>query len=193
MSALTGRQECEHAERVALYALGALAEPEARALEAHVAVCAACRADLDGIGPAIDALAEWPTDVLRAPRPLWDRVAARVAAETGGAPLPAAPAQWTEPEWREVAPGISCKLLANDRERNIVSMLVRLAPGTEYPPHRHGGVEELHLLDGILQVDARTLRPGDYLRSEPATADALVYSETGCTCVLVTSVDDELR
>ena len=27
-------------------------------------------------------------------------------------------------------------------------MLVRLAPGTDYPPHRHAGVEELHLLDG---------------------------------------------
>ena len=29
-------------------------------------------------------------------------------------------------------------------------MLVRLAPGAAYPPHRHAGVEELHLLEGEL-------------------------------------------
>jgi len=27
-------------------------------------------------------------------------------------------------------------------------MLVRLAPGAEYAPHRHAGAEELHLLGG---------------------------------------------
>ena len=29
-------------------------------------------------------------------------------------------------------------------------MLVRLAPGVDYPPHRHAAVEELHLLYGEL-------------------------------------------
>lgn len=192
MSAPTDRSDCEHIERVALHALGALPESEARAMKEHVASCDACRAELEASLPAIDALVEWPTDVLRAPRPLWDRVAERIAGETGRAPLAAMPAQWTEPEWREVAPGIQTKLLANDGERNVVSMLVRLAPRTDYPPHRHAGVEELHLLDGVLIVDDETLHPGDYLRSEPSTADARVYSETGCTCVLITSIDDEL-
>jgi hypothetical protein len=37
--------------------------------------------------------------------------------------------QWSEPEWEQVAPGIECKLLATDAERDRVSMLVRLAPG----------------------------------------------------------------
>jgi anti-sigma factor ChrR (cupin superfamily) len=71
-----------------------------------------------------------------------------------------------------------------------VSMLVRLAPGTDYPPHRHADVEELHLLHGELIVDEKTLYPGDYLRSEPGTVDHRVWSETGCTCVLLTSIDD---
>jgi hypothetical protein len=38
-------------------------------------------------------------------------------------------------------------------------MLVRLDPGTDYPGHRHAGVEELHLLHGILKIDERTLYP----------------------------------
>jgi len=72
------------------------------------------------------------------------------------------------------------------------AMLVRLAPGVAYPPHRHAGVEELHLLDGELWIDDRKLHPGDYNRAEPGTGDGLVWSETGCTCVLVTSFHDLL-
>ena len=72
-------------------------------------------------------------------------------------------------------------------------MLVHLEPGVEYPPHTHAGVEELHLLQGELWVDERKLYPGDYSRAEPGTSDARVLSETGCTCVLVTSPSDTLR
>ena len=92
-----------------------------------------------------------------------------------------------------MAPGISCKLLATDADTHRVSMLVRLAPGTAYPPHEHAGVEELYLLDGELLIDDRTLHPGDYNRAEPGSADQRVWSETGCTCVLLTSTRDRLR
>jgi anti-sigma factor ChrR (cupin superfamily) len=105
--------------------------------------------------------------------------------------LPASP-QWAEPEWKKVAPGISCKLLATDTDRDRVSMLVRLEPGVDYPPHRHAGVEELHLLHGELWIDERKLHPGDYSRAEAGSADQRVWSETGCTCVLITSPGDEL-
>jgi anti-sigma factor ChrR (cupin superfamily) len=92
-----------------------------------------------------------------------------------------------------VAPGISCNLLATDAEKDRVSMLVRLAPGAAYPPHRHSGVEELYLLDGKLMIDDKTLYPGDYNRAEPGTGDQHVWSDTGCTCVLLTSTRDVLR
>ena len=121
------------------------------------------------------------------------RLATRIAAETGGEPVLPTLAPWAEPAWRDVAPGIAVKLLASDAERHRVSMLVRLAPGTDYPPHEHAGVEELHLLEGELWIDERKLRPGDYNRAEPGTADSRVWSETGCCCVLVTSTRDILR
>ena len=132
-------------------------------------------------------------DILRPSRSLWERLAQRVAAETGAEPLlPESQEPSAEPEWNEVAPGIFCQLLATDSGRDIVSMLVRLAPGTDYPPHSHAGVEELHLLDGELWIDDRKLHPGDYNRAEPGTADKRVWSETGCTCVLITSTRDVL-
>ena len=77
--------------------------------------------------------------------------------------------------------------------RGRVSLMVRLAPGASYPPHRHSGVEVLHLLDGELWIDDRKLLPGDFNRCEPGTSDQRVWSATGCTCVLITSARDELR
>jgi anti-sigma factor ChrR (cupin superfamily) len=70
---------------------------------------------------------------------------------------------------------------------------VRLAPGASYPAHTHAGVEELHLLDGELWIDGRKLLPGDYNYGAAGTGDDRVWSETGCTCVLVTSTNDVLR
>ena len=132
--------------------------------------------------------------LLNPPESLWSRLARRVAAETGGEPLLTEPPRWEEEhEWKEVASGISCKLLATDTERDRVSMLVRLAPGVDYPPHTHAGVEELHLLHGELWIDDRKLYPGDYNRAEPGTGDKRVWSETGCTCVLITSTRDVIR
>ena len=71
-------------------------------------------------------------------------------AATGASPVLPPAHHWDEPAWEEVAPGIFCKLMANDTTRHRVSMLVRLLPGVEYPPHTHAGVEELFLLDGEL-------------------------------------------
>jgi anti-sigma factor ChrR (cupin superfamily) len=105
---------------------------------------------------------------------------------------PAAP-EWREPEWQEVAPKIETKILASDTSRDRVSMLVRLQPNGEYPPHTHAGLEELHLLEGELWINDQKLKPGDYNRAEAPTGDYSVRSDTGCTCVLITSTRDELR
>jgi len=137
-----------------------------------------------------DSFEDW--GLLRPGASLQSRLANRIATDTGAeAVLPLTP-QWSEPPWEEVAPGISCKLLATDEANDRVTMLVHLAPGIAYPPHTHAGVEELHLLDGELWIDERKLYPGDYNRAEAGTGDRRVWSETGCTCVLTTSIKDVL-
>jgi anti-sigma factor RsiW len=185
---------CGRTDRVTEYALRALPASETSAFEAHVDECPECRHELAAVRPIVDSFVDWPTDVLRPPTALWGRLAERIGADTGGERSLEPEAGWAdEPEWREVAPGISCKLLATDAARDRVTMLVRLAPGVAYPAHTHAGVEELHLLDGELWIDDRKLYPGDYSRAEPGTGDSRVWSETGCTCVLLTSPHDILR
>ena len=193
MSSAFDRTRCEQAELVCAYAMQAVPSSDVPAIEAHLSSCAQCREELKSLRPALGAFAFWPTDVLRPATSLQARLASRIAAETGREPILPAARQWKEPEWEDVAPGISCKLLATDTDRHVVSMLVRLAPGAAYPPHTHAGVEELHLLDGELWIDGRKLYPGDYNQGEPGADDQSVWSETGCTCILITSTRDLLR
>jgi len=188
---------CGHSETTCAYAAQALATSEVAAAEAHIASCPDCQRELASLRPVMDRFVSWPIDVLRPTTSLQARLARRIAEETGKKPvLPPARSgkqTWSEPEWEEVAPGIDCKLLATDAERHRVSMLVRLAPGASYPAHTHAGVEELDLLDGELWIDEKKLVPGDYNYGAPGEGDERVWSETGCTCLLVTSTKDILH
>jgi anti-sigma factor ChrR (cupin superfamily) len=193
MSPSRNLNRCEQREATCAYALQILPASEVAAAEAHIASCPDCQRELESLRPVVDRFVAWPTDVLRPTTSLQGRLALRIAEETGKQPVLPSGRQWSEPEWEQVAPGIECKLLASDTERHRVSMLVRLAPGASYPAHTHAGPEELHLLEGELWIDGRKLVAGDYNYGAPGAGDESVWSETGCTCVLVTSTKDTLR
>jgi|RhiMethySRZTD1v2_1073278.scaffolds.fasta_scaffold206567_2 RNA polymerase sigma-70 factor (ECF subfamily) len=181
---------CAQSELVCAHAIGALPASEIAATAAHVASCQHCSLEWDSLRALVSSFVAWPTDLLRPAASLRERLA-RIAPPAADAAL--AQSRWSALEWEHVAPGIFCKLLATDTEKHLVSMLVRLVPGGTYPPHSHAGVEELHLLEGELWIGERKLHPGDYNRAEPGTSDHRVWSETGCTCVLVTSTRDALH
>ena len=192
MSARGMDRECEQMDLVHAYALGALPADEMRVVEAHLGACAECRDEVALLRPIVDGFFhEWPTDVLRPSSSLWERLVDRI--DTNKSASPKSPSwRGLEPKWEEVASGIHCKIFSTDPDNDRVTMLVRLAPGAAYPAHRHAGVEVLHLLHGELWIDDTKLHPGDYNRREPGTSDQRVWSETGCTCVLITSAQDTL-
>lgn len=187
-----GKHNLEHQDLLHSYALRVLPSGEMSIAEAQIAACAECLQELETLRPVVQSFISWPTDILRPSSSLWERLAKRIADESGQEPLLSPPRSTAQTEWEEAAPGISVKLLATDIEKDRVSMLVRLAPGTDYPPHRHAGVEELHLLHGELMIDNAKLYPGDYIRAKADSVDHRVWSETGCTCVLLTSTKDAI-
>ena len=192
MSSTPNLNHCEMAELACAYALQVPPTSEVTKIEEHIATCSDCQREVESLRPVLDRFVSWPTDVLRPTTSLQTRLALRIAEETGAPPVLPLAQQWSEPEWEQVAPGIECKLLATDTARDRVSMLVRLAPGAKYPAHTHAGIEELHLLDGQLWIDERKLFPGDFNYGAPGAGDERVWSESGCTCVLVTSTKDVL-
>ncbi len=96
--------------------------------------------------------------------------------------------------WEPTAiPGIDVRPLSVSIERRHATMLVRMAPGTAYPGHRHGGPEECYVLSGDLQVgDELELKTGDFQRAESGSVHAVQSTRGGCTLLIQTSLDDEL-
>jgi hypothetical protein len=193
MSASSNGHRAGHSDRVMLYVLQALPASETPAMDAHLAECWECRRKTEALRPVVDSFVAWPRAILRPTAPLWERLAHRIAEETGEVAATALEDDWKEPEWKEAATGLWYQLLSKDSDTDRVTMLVRLEPGVEYPSHVHTGLEELHLLDGELWIDDRKLHPGDYNRGEVGTSDKRIWSETGCTCVLITSHRDVLK
>jgi anti-sigma factor ChrR (cupin superfamily) len=191
VSLVTNRVRCDRAALVSVHALGAIPADEVPALDAHLAVCEECRLRMLALQRIVNAFAFWPNDLLCPSETLKQRLAARISADTREEAASAS-LQWIEPDWEQPAPGISCKLLATDSQDGRISMLVHLDPGVAYPPHEHAGREQLYLLDGELWIEDRKLYPGDYNQAEASTADKRVWSEIGCTCVLITSTRDVL-
>ena len=190
MSPIPGKHDEDHLETAALYVLQALSENEISVFEDHLSTCAECLREIETLRPMIGSFTSWPTDVLRPPASLWKRLSRRISDESGTEPISRPTRVRAKPEWEEVASGIFCKILAVEEETSRVTMLVRLAPGVDYPAHRHAGVEELHLLHGELMIDGKKLSAGEYVRAEAGSVDHRVWSNTGCTCLLVTSTKD---
>jgi quercetin dioxygenase-like cupin family protein len=192
MSSKPNKHGQEHLDLVFLFALQCLPPDEMASVEAQISSCEDCRKEIESLRPIVHSFVGWSTDVLRPAESLWGRLAKRIATEGATHPFVPNVEAPDKPEWEEAAPGIHVKILAKNDEIDSVSMLVRLDPGTDYPAHRHAGIEELHLLHGILKVDNRTLHPGDFIHSEAGSVDHRVWSETGCTCFLMTSTEDAL-
>jgi quercetin dioxygenase-like cupin family protein len=192
MSSKSEKHDEDRLETAALYALQALSLSEVSVFEDHLSTCAECLREIETLRPIIDSFASWPTDVLRPTASLWKRLSQRIANESRADPVWPTARQPSKPVWAKVTDGLFCKLLAVEAETGRVTMLVRLAAGTDYPPHRHAGVEELHLLHGELIIDDKKLQAGDFVRAEAGSVDHRIWSETGCTCVLLTSIRDAI-
>ena len=209
-------------ETCALAALGALPPEEAAAFEAHAAACPACRAEhasLSALAGELAALAP----AADPPERLWSRVAARVRATpqepATAQPAPAAPAaptrqvqpwkSWAasaearaglltiaagDGDWQATSvPGIAVRQLFVDPAADRVTMLVRMAAGSAYPPHRHAMAEECFVLQGDIRVDGAThMHAGDYQRADAGSRHGVQSTDGGCTLLIVSSLHDEL-
>jgi anti-sigma factor ChrR (cupin superfamily) len=99
MSSRTGDHEDDYLDLVFQYALQALPSSEVPAVEAHLSMCEECRREIETLQPIIGTFVSWPTDVLRPSSSLWQRLAQRIAAETGQEPVMPTPQTGAESDW----------------------------------------------------------------------------------------------
>jgi anti-sigma factor ChrR (cupin superfamily) len=185
------------------YVLGSLTAIEAGEYERHLREgCDACSQSVRRAREMEGGLALAANPV--APRPgLRDELLAKVRA------APSADTQiwrrWrgNDAEWRLVRAeeggfeptkiaGIEVRRLSVDAVRQQVTMMIRMAPGTRYPPHRHGGREECFVLAGDLRHADQVMHGGDYEVVERGTIHGEQWTEGGCLLLIHSSMNDEL-
>jgi quercetin dioxygenase-like cupin family protein len=89
-------------------------------------------------------------------------------------------------EWRTFpeAAGVDYKLLRRHPEAGGSTLLLRFAPGADYPTHRHPAGEEYFILSGSLEDGGTTYGAGDYIYYPPGSVHR-PSSREGCTLLVV--------
>jgi anti-sigma factor ChrR (cupin superfamily) len=87
--------------------------------------------------------------------------------------------------WREPFPGVRFKTLSVDDERDVVMLLVEMAPGARFPDHPHdASADEGVVISGDVDMDGRLMLPGDYYYAGLGTTHVNITSPSGCTALL---------
>lgn len=195
----------------ALRSLDTIDESESRTLEGKLQESPELESELDAFEAAVSAIAYTAPLVPVAPN-LKHRLLQRIAELSEASPtpteevnskpiIPAADAENNTPsvivrsqnvKWRKyLVSGISFANLYVDREKREFTCLMRLEAGVKFPLHRHGGVEEVFMLEGDLEVEGEVCYPGDYIRSFPDSIHGPV-SHNGCLLLVKSSLDNEM-
>ncbi|MCC6469974.1 MAG: cupin domain-containing protein [Alphaproteobacteria bacterium] len=186
------------------YASGALGEPRALAVAAHVGLCALCRTEvarLEAVGGAL-VEAEAETSAARDDQLLQATFDRLDRPEAAGAPVPAGPDDATRRllpsavwpyvaggidrlAWKTVGIGVREAVLAPGGSALRVSLL-RIAPGRAVAKHTHGGAELTLVLAGGFTDGGEHYARGDFALADQAV-DHRPVADPGedCLCLAV--------
>ena len=81
-------------------------------------------------------------------------------------------------------PGVEAKMLMENKETGLATMLMRWAPGARLPFHEHVAVEQTFVLEGSFSDHAGTCTAGNYVWRRPGSRhDA--WTDEGCLMLAV--------
>ena len=188
----------ETRDRAALYVVGALRGEEAREFEAHLKQgCEVCAAEVKAFSLVTDELAavvppQAPSAKLR------ERVLDKIASEAGAGHSATIDKNGIRfmlsnlMPWEETGTkGIETKVLFRNAANGMVTVLVRMAPGTSSRHHRHVAVEESYVLEGDVTISGVEMKAGDYCRAEPGSVHTGISTRGGCQFITIASERNE--
>lgn len=193
-------------ELAALYALGALTQHEARAMEDYLAERHSGFAEELAAFETIAAHLALAAPEQAPPPKLRQNLLAVIAQETRPTvkeetPIPMASPQTlsqmfslraSEGEWQEIGAGMLVKTLFVDSSRGMMTSLVRMLPGTALPPHKHLGNEQFYVLEGDCHVHGAQLGPGDFHCAVAGSIHESTYTVDGTSFLLIAPTEYEI-
>jgi anti-sigma factor ChrR (cupin superfamily) len=89
-------------------------------------------------------------------------------------------------------PGVRARVLAVDKVRSLVTLLIRAEAGAVYPAHKHHGPEECFVISGSVVIDGRVLRAGDFHHADEDSDHGEITTTEGAEVLIVGAIDDYL-
>lgn len=185
----------EMAEMTALFALGALGQHEARALESSIAEGDAELRSLTGTFEMVVAALGLAAPERTPPPSLRGRLLGSLQVTHASIePAPQSVEQYPQEfhivraadgAWEEFGERVFIKQLFVNQARGTTTSLLRILPGGRVPAHRHSGIEEIFVIDGDCQINSESLGPGDYRCAPAGSADRSLTSEHGTTVLVL--------
>jgi putative transcriptional regulator len=191
---------------LAAFASGTLDEARGIVVAAHLSLCAQCRnavhafeaaggALLDDVAPAalsagalrraMSALG--PLDIISP--------AIRGAAAAGAAgDLPAPLSHYAVGPWRWIGRGVQWRPVEVASGEGVRVFMLKAAPGTKLPRHRHTGTEWTCVFDGAFTHALGRYGSGDFDEADESVEhDPVVDAEHGCVCLVALQGHIELQ
>lgn len=197
-------EDVKFQEQLALLALDMAAEGDLTGCREHVGGCADCRAELDALGDTFAGLGRVVAGV-EPPTRLKARVMAAIRGTNNEAGRPwlswsretddgeVSIVRDSDEDWVSTKyEGVEARRLFSDPDADRLTMLIRMQPGSSYPPHVHGGFEECYVLAGELCVGDLRMGRGDYQAAPALSTHVTQSSESGCVLLVSSSFHDEL-
>ncbi len=98
-----------------------------------------------------------------------------------------------EAGWIETGqPGVRMKLLYQDPDRSLATLLLRMEPGASYPAHFHTENEQCYVIEGDVRWRDLVYRQGDFVVAPKGSIHPPITTETGNLLLLVAG-RNELR
>lgn len=85
--------------------------------------------------------------------------------------------------WVDAGPGNKMKVLMNDAETGMLTIIARLEPGAGIPPHLHEGLEQTYILEGSLKDDEGECTAGNFVIRAKGSQHSPV-APNGCTMLV---------
>lgn len=84
-----------------------------------------------------------------------------------------------EGEWRELAPGVTLKLLNGDAASGWMTAFIRMSPGSSLAAHSHALTEECLVVEGEILIGGHRVSAGDLHVAQAGTLHDAVRSPRG--------------
>lgn len=167
-------------------AIGALDERERRELQLQIETLAP--AEQEAVARLYDATLHVAASV--EPHDPPPRVRERVLAATRQ------PSYYTlraPDSWDDAGiPGITAKVLAVDRPRGLVTLLLKGDAGAKYPAHTHTGPEECYVIRGSISIGDLVLRAGDFHHADTDSDHDEIIALESAEVLLIGAIADYL-